>query len=323
LKGLKCLNAGEDPGVESDVEYVMSTQKKSLISSFLKVKLICLDALRSAIILCLLSLPIWGPGRALADIELVFGTYAADKPTATVRKYSAFLDFLAQGMSAELNEPVTIRIKVAKTYAQGIDDLASGRVSFSRFGPASYVTVKQKNPAIQIIAMESKSGKKRFNGVIVVHKDSEHQELSDLKGLSFAFGDELSTIGRYLAQAHLLRAGISSADLSHHAYLGSHDLVGQAVGTGRFQAGALKESTYKNLVKKGVPIRALFTFENVTKPWLSHPDVPSRVTEAMRVVMLAAENEAPLRQIAKNGFLAGSDADYQLVRDAMERSQDF
>lgn len=279
--------------------------------------------LRTAIALFTLFFSVLGPGAALADIELVFGTYAADKPTATVRKYSAFLDFLARGVSEELNEPVSIRIKVARSYVEGIDDLAKGRVSFSRFGPASYVTVMKENPEIKIIAMESKGGGKRFNGVIVVHKDSAHQELADLTGQSFAFGDELSTIGRYLAQAHLLEAGISSAKLSHHEYLGRHDLVGQAVGAGRFQAGALKESTFKDLVKKEVPIRSLFVFENITKPWLAHPDIPPRVIEAMRNVMLAAENEATVQKIAKNGFLVGSDEDYQLVREAMESSQNF
>ncbi|MGR3762273.1 PhnD/SsuA/transferrin family substrate-binding protein (plasmid) [Roseobacteraceae bacterium NS-SX3] len=263
------------------------------------------------------------PAPAQAEFSLTFGTYAADKPTVTVRKYRPFLTFLEDRMTAQLGEPVTIRMKIAKEYEEGIGELAAGEVDFARFGPASYVHVMRENPGIQIVAMESKLGRKRFKGVIVVHKDSTVQSLEDLAGLSFAFGSELSTIGRYLAQAHLLEAGISSEDLHSYEYLGRHDLVGEAVGAGKFSAGALKESTYKKLVAKGVPIRVLFAFDNVTKPWLAHPDVPPEVVNAMRQVMLSSENEEIVRRVAKNGFLEGSDADYDFVRRAMEKSLSF
>ncbi|TLP62736.1 phosphonate ABC transporter substrate-binding protein [Parasedimentitalea maritima] len=268
---------------------------------------------------CLWVLPI----EAKADVTLTFGTYAADKPTETVRKYRPFLSFLAERMSEELGEPVTIKMKIAKEYEAGIEQLASGDVDFARFGPASYVHVVNKNSDVQMVAMESKKGGKRFKGVIVVHADSDIQSLAQLRGHSFAFGNELSTIGRYLAQAELLDAGVGSGDLQDFSYLGRHDLVGEAVGAGRFSAGALKESTYKKLVAKGVPIRVLVSFDNVTKPWLAGSDVPPNIVAAMRRVMLSSENEDIVQQIAKNGFLEGSDSDYDLVRSAMEKSQLF
>lgn len=273
-----------------------------------------------AIAVCLLSaLPI----QALADITLTFGTYAADKPTETVRKYRPFLSFLADRMSERLGERVTIKMQIAKEYEEGIRQLAEGEVDFARFGPASYVMAKAANPDIRIIAMESKKGEKRFKGVIVVHRDSPVQTLSELSGLTFAFGDELSTIGRYLAQSHLLEAGISSEDLHSFAYLGRHDLVGEAVGAGKFVAGALKESTYKKLLAKGVPIRVLMSFDNVTKPWLASSDLDEEVLAAMRDVMLSSQNEEIVRRVAKNGFLAGEDTDYDLIRNAMEQSRSF
>lgn len=258
-----------------------------------------------------------------AETQLTFGTYAADKPSATVRQYQPFLAFLSERMSAELGRPVSIKLKIAKEYGEGIRQLAEGEVDFARFGPASYVHVMNENPEVQIVAIESKNGGKRFKGVIVVHRDSNAQSVEDLAGLSFAFGDELSTIGRYLAQEYLLEAGISSDDLFEFEYLGRHDLVGEAVGAGRFTAGALKESTYKKLVAKGVPIRVLASFDNVTKPWLAASSMPADVLEAMRRVMLSSENEEIVRRISKNGFLLGSDEDYDIIRRAMERSLAF
>jgi len=276
---------------------------------------------------------------------LVFGTYAADKPTETVRQFKPFLSFLERELAVMLDEPVTIKMKISKEYSDSIDQLASGAVDFARFGPASYVTVKIKNQDTQIIAIESKGGKKRFKGVIAVHIDSPLTSLADLSNLRFAFGDELSTIGRYLAQSELLEAGISGQDLSQFEYLGRHDLVGTAVGNGSFDAGALylgrhdlvgtavgngsfdagalKESTFKKLVKKGVPIRALVKFDNVTKPWIASSQMSPQILNAMQAIMLDPKNLDEMKSIAKNGFLAGSDADYDLIRKAMARSENF
>ncbi|OIQ33109.1 MAG: phosphonate ABC transporter substrate-binding protein [Alphaproteobacteria bacterium MedPE-SWcel] len=260
---------------------------------------------------------------ARAEIALVFGTYAADKPSATVRQFRPFLTFLENRMEILLEEDVTIGLRISKDYEESIEDLALGRVDFARFGPASYVHAMERNPYISIIAMESKRGEKRFKGVIAVHKDSDITRVEDLAGLTFAFGDELSTIGRYLSQAYLLDAGISASDFHDFKYLGRHDLVGEAVGAGKFSAGALKESTFKQLVAKGVPIRGLASFDNVTKPWLARADLNNRVLEAMREVMLSSRNEEMVKRVAKNGFLAGADSDYDFVRRGMIRSRDF
>lgn len=271
----------------------------------------------AAVLATMLAMP------ATAEINLVFGTYAADKPTATVRRFKPFLGYLSQEMTKVLGEQVNIRMKIAKEYETGIDHLANGDVDFARFGPASYITVFERNSGVKIVAMELEDGNKRFKGIIAVHADSSIQSLSDLAHQSFAFGDPLSTIGRYLAQSHLIEAGVTSQELSGYDYLGRHDLVGAAVGAGRFTAGALKESTFRKLVKSGVPIRVLFEFENVTKPWLASSRMDSRVFEAMRQVMLSTTDPEILDSIVKDGFVEGSDADYDFVRRAMMHSSMF
>ncbi|MEE9388250.1 MAG: PhnD/SsuA/transferrin family substrate-binding protein [Paracoccaceae bacterium] len=260
---------------------------------------------------------------AMAEINLTFGAYAADKPTETVKKYKPFLNYLSQEMSLILGEQVNIRMKIAKEYETGIDHLANGDVDFARFGPASYVTVHERNSGIQIVAMETKKGKKRFKGIIAVHSDSTLQSLSELAQHNFAFGDQLSTIGRYLAQSHLIDAGVTSQNLSGYEFLGRHDRVGTAVGAGKFTAGALKESTFKKLVESGVPIRALFEFENVTKPWLASSSMDPSVLGAMRQIMLGTIDSEILNTVAKDGFVTGSDVDYDFIRDAMEHSRTF
>ncbi|MCP5087852.1 MAG: PhnD/SsuA/transferrin family substrate-binding protein [Rhodobacteraceae bacterium] len=271
---------------------------------------------------CALSLAI-APQIVKADIDLVFGTYAADKPTETVRKFRPYLSYLADTMSERLGERVSISMKIASNYDEGIENLVTGKVDFARFGPASYVTAKERQGGIRIIAMESQKGEKTFKGIIAVHAESPLKNLSDLENGSFAFGDKLSTIGRFLAQRELLEAGIAAKNLHHHAYLGRHDRVGAAVGNGEFDAGALKSSTFKKLVKKEVPLRVLASFDNVTKPWLSRAELDPVLFSTMQEVFLQTTDVEILKSISKSGFLAGDDSDYAPIREAMVRSQDF
>lgn len=260
---------------------------------------------------------------ARADINLTFGTYVADKPTETVRKFRPILDALQASLTDVLGESVTITTHVARSYDDGIDDLANGRVDFARFGPASYVFAKNKQPQIQLLVMESVKGKKTFRGVICVHEDSPIRATSELKGRTFAFGSERSTIGRFLSQLHLLDSGVSAKDLGRYAYLGRHDKVGMAVGRGDFDAGALKEGTFKKLVAEGIPIRALVTFENVTKPWIARAGLPKPITEALHSELLSMTDVAALKALKKDGFLNVAESNYDIIRRAIANNGKF
>ena len=143
------------------------------------------------------------------------------------------------------------------------------------------------------------------------------ETLADLKGKTFAFGDKRSTIGRYLAQLHLLRHDVKAHDLAHSEYLGRHDAVGAAVGAGRFDAGALKESTFKKLVADGVPIRAIARFPNVTKPWIARGGLPDEVRDLLREALLSVDDPKAMTAPKKDRFVEGSDEDYAFIREAM------
>ena len=177
-------------------------------------------------------------------VELTFGVYSSDKATTMYKMFIPIVRHLQESTEAKLEQPVDIFIKIFRTYDEGIDALVKGEVDFVRFGPASYILAKAKNPNISLVAMESKNGRKRFQGMIFVSKDSPIEHLQDVKGKRFAFGDHNSTIGRYLAQAELVKAGIYADDLKEYEYLGRHDKVVKAVLLKDYEVGSAKESTF-------------------------------------------------------------------------------
>ncbi|MCU7921090.1 MAG: PhnD/SsuA/transferrin family substrate-binding protein [Candidatus Thiodiazotropha sp. (ex Dulcina madagascariensis)] len=258
-----------------------------------------------------------------ADVALTFGVYTSDKPTAMVKMFRPILNALETRLAKKLGEPVRITLQVANTYERGIDDLVSGQVDFARMGPASYILAKERNPDLQLLAMESNRGSKIFYGIICVHEQSPIEELSQLKGRTFAFGNEHSTIGRYLSQHLLVKQGLHAGDLSGYQYLDRHDKVGAAVATRRFEAGALKESTFKKLKAKGMKIRELARFPNVTKPWIASGKMGTEMVAVLRESLLGLKDPAALKSIKKDGFLPAEESDYAIIRESMQKNDTF
>jgi len=265
-------------------------------------------------------------GRAsIADdtIRLNFGVYSSNKPSAMVRVFKPMLKVLETRMSERLGTDVDIRMQIARDYDRGITDLTEGRVDFSRFGPASYIEAKNANGQLDILAVENERNSRVFYGIIAVAADSEIQHIDQLQGRSFAFGDEGSTIGRFLSQLYLERHGIRAGNLSRYEYLGRHDKVGTAVGAGDFDAGALNERTFKKLVDAGENIRELARFPNVTKPWIARSNLDPVVFEALQASLLEINDTEALAALKIDGFLTGSDADYNDIRRAIENNAVF
>jgi len=255
-------------------------------------------------------------------LSLNFGVYQSEKATVMYRDFTPILDSLSTSMETALSRPVDIKLVIFKDYSDGIEALTRGDVDFVRFGPASYVTAKAKQNGIQLIAMETEGGDKRFMGVIVVRKDSPIQTLADLRGKSFAFGDPNSTTGRYLAQAELFKAGITAQDLSKSSFLNRHDIVYSAVEIGDFDAGALMKPAFDKANAKG-NLRVVASFENVTKPWVARKGMDKATLEAIQNGLLAITDPAILKQLKISGFVPTSDDEYKFCREGMQIAERF
>ncbi len=256
-------------------------------------------------------------------LELSFGVYTSDKPTDMIKQFRPVLDQLESAAGEKLDRPVEIRMEVANTYEKGIENLVEGAVDLSQLGPASYITAKTANPDLSIVAVESNGGEKVFYGVICVHEDSPIQSVTELKGKTFAFGSELSTIGRYLSQEYLMDHGVKAADLGKYEYLGRHDKVGASVGLGEHDGGVLKEGTFKKLVAGGTKIREIARFPNVTKPWVARAGLDSEIVKILRQALIELKDEEALATLRVDGFLEGSDDDYSPIRKSMDRNGAF
>jgi phosphonate transport system substrate-binding protein len=286
------------------------------------MKLFAAFALALAGLVALTSSSTPPPRTQPNTVFLSFGVYQVDKATEMYKRFTPFLESLQDDVSKRLGSPCEISLSIFKTYDDAIEALVEGRVDFVHFGPASYVTAKERNPDVRLLAMEHDNGQKTFKGVIIVQKKSTIQTIADLRGKRFAFGDKNSTIGRYLVQAELVSNGVTAGDLAHYDYLDRHDRVASAVEHGDFDAGSVKTSTFTKANEKGT-LRVLATFDNVTKPVVARAGLDPAVFKALQETLFACTNEAYFKSEKISGFTAASDDDYKLVREGMRKSAEF
>lgn len=251
-----------------------------------------------------------------AEVSLTFGVYTSDKPTTMYRQFAPIIEELEKGVSKALGKSTEIQLRVLMTYDEGLEALVKGQIDFARFGAASYVLAHEQDDKVQLLAMESEKGQKSFQGMIVVRTDSDIQKMSDLRGRTFAFGDENSTIGRFLAQLQLIDANITAKDLRKFEYLERHDRVFRAVQIKDFEAGSVKSSTFHKMNKKK-QLRILVDFDVPTKPWVARSGLPAPTAEAIRTALLALKDKKALANLKVDGFLPTSDAEYVGIRKSM------
>jgi len=262
---------------------------------------------------------------ALGDDKLLrlnFGVYQTDRATVMYRKLTPILEAIQDPLEQLIKQPVDIHLTIFKDYESGIKALVDGEVDFVRFGPASYILAEEQNKNITLLAMEQQKGLSRFNGFIIAKANAGIASLEDLKGKSFAFGDENSTTGRYLAQAEMLDAEITADDLKSHDFLGRHDLVANAVISGTHDAGAITESTYGKLCdpKKIIVVHA---FENVTKPWVAREGLPQPIQDAITESLLSLYRLEVLGELGCSGFVHATPEDFDSVREGMKKAEAF
>ena len=69
----------------------------------------------------------------VADVDLIFGIYAADKRVAKMWQCGVLVSAMEEHMSRALDEPVVIEVDINQSYEQGVDDVTAGLVDFARF----------------------------------------------------------------------------------------------------------------------------------------------------------------------------------------------
>jgi len=178
---------------------------------------------------------------------LRMGVVPLESPAVMFKKFTP----LAEYLSKKLNRRVDL--KVAVDFQGAIRDIGQGVAQFCFMTPSTYVEAHSKYN-INVLVTALRAGKPFQHSVIIARSNSAINEIKDIKGHSFAFGDIHSTSSHIVPRAMLLAEGVDVKDLQYYNYLGHHDDVAKAVLNGDFDAGAVMESIANKYKDMGIKL---------------------------------------------------------------------
>lgn len=279
------------------------------------------------------------PAPRLRNGELPKGktslTFAAT-PYLGEKGTQAAFEPVAAAISESLGVPV--RFVVSKTYADLIEQTASGAIDVVQLSPLSYVLARSRVPGLQLIASSLSFGTDAYSAFLVVRGDSEIHVLGDLhpsrrrRGWRprLALVDERSGSGFLLPFAALLEHDIDPQRDLEIIVSGSHEAAIEAVAKGEADMAGVSSETL-NSVRRGEVIgpgnlRIVFKAGRLPYDALCvAPGIPEEVAGRIRTAFALLDTRTDRgRSALRNargltGWVATEDARYDVLRSTLER----
>lgn len=209
-----------------------------------------------------------------AQTEVQIGVLAKRGYSATIERWQPLADHLSKKIDGHQFSITPLSFNEVEPAVN------EQKVDFILTNSSFYITLERKYGANRIVTLRNRTpdnqGLHNFGGVIFTRSNRiDIQTIEDLKGTRFSAVDERSFGGWQMANLEMKRQGFNpEKELDRIMFTGSHDLVVQAVLTGRADAGTVRTDTLERMQREGlIQINNL----KVINP-MKHPGFPYLVS---------------------------------------------
>ena len=222
-----------------------------------------LNARIAVIIVLILSVALLacsGNDNTVSIKNLKIGVLPDHHPEKIHARYVPLLNYLKSetGLAYELVTP--------SSYQELLDLFGQKKIDVAFFGGATYVLAHKKYNAVPLVSRFTDG---RFKSVVIVKKDLPARTLHELKGMTFAFGSELSTSGHFMPRHYFTRNNIVPEEFFGEViFSGAHDKTAEWVRDGKVQAGVVNSVILHELFLEGS-----LSLKNIRVLWESPPYV--------------------------------------------------
>lgn len=168
------------------------------------------------------------------------------KPVEDVSFYLPLLNYLKESTGYDF------KFKVPRSYEENINMLGKGEIDISIMGSVSCLVSKIKYGAYPIVVGLNNQKEPYYNSAIIKNVNNKNiNNIKELKGKRFAFGNRFSTQGYIIPRKMLEDNGISYHDI-YAEFSISHDDVAKKVINNTVDAGAIQDKLAFKLEQQGL-----------------------------------------------------------------------
>ena len=240
--------------------------------------------------------------------------------TELARRYKEFTNYLSQTLQQEVKYVPTVN------YSATVTGFRQGEIHMAWFGGLTGVMARMDAP--NALAIAQRPADEKFHSVFIINQNVsvDKGDLSKLKGITFTFGDELSTSGHLMPRHFLLEAGLDPDEdfASQPSYSGSHDKTWKLVESGAFDGGVLNENVWRSAVNLGkVDVSKVQVFYKTPAyhdyNWTIRGDLDETFglgfTQNVRNALMDLDNNNSeiLKMFSTDSFVATKNSNYDVI----------
>lgn len=236
-----------------------------------------------------------------------FGVVPQQSALVLAKKWLPILNYLSEKTGYKFQFKTTVTIP---EFERALRDNA---YDFAYMNPYHF-TVFNENPGYEALL---KQGQKQIKGILVVHRDSKIQHLTELESLKIAFPAPAAFAATVIPQSVLKQQGIKHDSV----FVSSHESVYKNVAYGNFKVGGGIERTLANAPPE---IREKLKVMWRTQGYTPHaiaasPDIENVVmqtfTEAFMSLNKTHQGKALLNNLKFKSIEKAKNSDWDDVRD--------
>ena len=241
--------------------------------------------------------------------EIYLGSVAMDVPAAMVLRLTPLTTYLTKKTG------IKITFRASPNLGSAVNELGKDFTQIAYLTPVAFIDALDKHRARALVSPLT-HGKNTFNLVVAVRQDSPIQTMADLKGKSFALGDEKALLQR----AVVVGGGAKLEELAKYSFLKHYDNIAKAVLNNDFDAGILKDTSFEKFAAQG--LRKIHTSPPLSSYLFAVSErLPAETVKKLRAAFLELKADTPegkaiLNELdpAYNGFVVAEDKDYDTIR---------
>lgn len=261
------------------------------------------------------------PKASSVEVPLRIGVSPMFSPQETLASYER----LVRTIGERLGRPVVL--KQRRSYYEINDMLRSNQLDCAFICGGAYVEAQEEG-YVELLVVPVVRGKSVYRSYIIVPKESEIEQFSELQGRIFAFTDPLSNSGRMVPEFMLLQLGHTpDSFFSRYIYSYSHDRSIELVADKKVDGGAVDSLVWEFMEAMGSKATAGTRIIHRSRPYGIPPVVvPKALDRALKdrlkrtflSLHLDKKGREMMGAILIDRFVEGRDDMYDSIRTMKE-----
>ncbi|WJG07800.1 phosphate/phosphite/phosphonate ABC transporter substrate-binding protein [Aliiglaciecola sp. LCG003] len=265
------------------------------------------------------STPIYKPTfsdiSVSADTQYVFGVHPLHNPQLLFEVFSPLMEYLSKNIDG-----VNFKLEASRNYESYNEKLYTHKFDFSL--PNPYQTINAIDRGYNVFAKMGDD--ENFKGIILVRRDSDIKNITDLKGKSISYPAPSALAATMLPQYFLQKNGVNVLTELDNRYVGSQESSIMSVFLGQTSAAATWPPPWKALIKERPELADQLFIKWQTEPLLNNalvvlPSVPEELVQKVRFLLInlhkTEEGKNVLARMELSRFEGADNDTYQSIRD--------